>query len=183
MAAYGTLTAAEAYNEYREIVDSDKVAMIDRRVVKRIMDGKKMSANDVLSIQRGRARLIPKCLAQLAGALLVMPTTPITAPEMAPLEADDATFHAVNLTALRNTALGNILDLCAVALPNGRDGDGMPTSFLLSAANGADEALLGYALEVERVIRDSSDIDGRRKGTEDGMSAEQNPDRRNSSAG
>ena len=88
-ARYGTLTAAEAYNEYREIVDSDRVAMIDRRVVKRIMDGKKMSANDVLSIQRGRARLIPKCLAQLAGALLVMPTTPITAPEIAPLEADE----------------------------------------------------------------------------------------------
>jgi aspartyl-tRNA(Asn)/glutamyl-tRNA(Gln) amidotransferase subunit A len=157
-ARYGTLTAAEAYNEYREIVDSDKVAMIDRRVVKRIMDGKKMSANDVLSIQRGRARLIPKCLEQLAGALLVMPTTPITAPEIAPLEADDAVFHAVNLTALSNTALGNILDLCAVALPNGRDAGGLPTSFLLSAANGADDALLGYALEVERVIRDSSGV-------------------------
>ena len=79
-ATYGTLTAAEAYNEYREIVDSDKVGMIDRRVVKRIMDGKKMAANDVLSIQRGRARLIPKLNAQLGGALLVMPTTPITAP-------------------------------------------------------------------------------------------------------
>ena len=112
-ASYGTLTAAEAYNEYREIVDSDKVEMIDRRVVKRIMDGKRMSANDVLSIQRGRARLIPKCHGQLGGALLVMPTTPITAPEVAPLEADDATFHKVNLTALRNTMLGNILDLCA----------------------------------------------------------------------
>ena len=54
--------------------------------------------------------------------------------------------------------LGNILDLCGVALPNGRDAGGLPTSFLLSAANGADDALLGYALEVERVIRDSSDV-------------------------
>ena len=43
-ARYGTLTAAEAYNEYREIVDSEEVEMIDRRVVERIMDGKKMSA-------------------------------------------------------------------------------------------------------------------------------------------
>jgi aspartyl-tRNA(Asn)/glutamyl-tRNA(Gln) amidotransferase subunit A len=156
-ATYGTLTAAEAYNEYREIVDSDKVAMIDRRVVKRIMDGKKMAANDVLSIQRGRARLIPKVLAQLGGALLVMPTTPITAPEVAPLEADDAVFHKTNLLALRNTALGNILDLCAVALPNGRDASHMPTSILFSAAWGADDALLGYALELERVIRESSE--------------------------
>ena len=131
-ATYGTLTAAEAYNEYRDIVDSDKIEMIDRRVVKRILDGKRMSANDLLSIQRGRQRLIPKFHAQLGGALLVMPTTPITAPEVAPLEADDDLFHKVNLRALRNTMLGNILDLCGVAMPNGRDANGMPTSFLVS---------------------------------------------------
>jgi len=154
-ARYGTLTAAEAYNEYQEIVeDGEKVGVMDRRVVRRIMDGKKMSANDLLSIQRGRSRLIPKFLEQLGAALLVMPTTPITAPVVAALEADDETFHAVNLRALRNTMLGNILDLCAVALPNGRDGEGLPTSILFSTGNGEDERLLGYALEIEHVIRD-----------------------------
>ena len=56
-----------------------------------------MSANDLLSIQRGRERLIPKLHGQLGGALLVMPTTPITAPEVAPLDADDELFHKVNL--------------------------------------------------------------------------------------
>ena len=171
-ATYGTLTAAEAYNEYREIVDSDKVEMIDRRVVKRIMDGKKMSANDVLSIQRGRVRLIPKLHAQLGGALLVMPTTPITAPEVAPLEADDAVFHKTNLLALRNTALGNILDLCAVALPNGRDGNGMPTSILFSAAHGADEMLLGTCAGDRARHPRQQRYDGSRKATEDGMSAD-----------
>ena len=43
-ARHGTLTAAEAYNQYREIVDSEKVGVIDRRVTHRIMDGKRMSA-------------------------------------------------------------------------------------------------------------------------------------------
>jgi aspartyl-tRNA(Asn)/glutamyl-tRNA(Gln) amidotransferase subunit A len=154
-ARYGTLTAAEAYNEYQEIVeDGEKVGVMDRRVVRRIMDGKKMSANDLLSIQRGRSRLIPKFLEQLGAALLVMPTTPITAPVVAALEADDETFHTVNLRALRNTMLGNILDLCAVALPNGRDGEGLPTSILFSARKGEDERLLGYALAIEHAIRD-----------------------------
>jgi len=151
-ARHGTLTAAEAYNEFREIVDSDKAAKIDRRVVRRIMDGKKMTANDLLSIQRGRQRLIPKLVRQLDGALLVWPTTPITAPEVAPLEASDETFHEVNLRALRNTMPGNILDLCAVALPNGWDRAGMPTSILVSAAHGEDEKLLAASLEIERVI-------------------------------
>jgi aspartyl-tRNA(Asn)/glutamyl-tRNA(Gln) amidotransferase subunit A len=125
-------------------------------VVKRIMDGKRMSANDLLSIQRGRGRLIPKFQGQLGAALLVMPTTPITAPEVAPLEASDETFHKVNLRALRNTMLGNILDLCGVALPNGRDGNNMPTSLLVSAGHGDDERLLGYALEIERIVWDAA---------------------------
>ncbi len=155
-ARYGTLTAAEAYNEYRDIVDSDKVKMVDRRVVKRIVDGKHMTANDLLSIQRGRRKLIDKFHGQLGSALLAMPTTPITAPEVMQLEASDATFHAVNIKALRNTMLGNILDLCGVALPNGRDAGNLPTSLLVSAGHNDDDRLLGYALEIERVVRDAS---------------------------
>jgi aspartyl-tRNA(Asn)/glutamyl-tRNA(Gln) amidotransferase subunit A len=155
-ARYGTLTAAEAYNEYRDLIDSDKVEVIDRRVVKRILDGKRMSADDLLSIQRGRNRLIPRFHAQLGGALLVMPTTPITAPEVAPLEADDDLFHKVNLRALRNTMLGNVLDLCGVALPNGRDANNLPTSFLVQAGHGEDERLLGHALEIERILLDAA---------------------------
>ncbi len=151
-ANYGTLTAAEAYTEYRDIVDSDKVDAIDRRVVRRMLDGKKMAAADVLSIQRARQRLIPVFEAQLAGALLAMPTTPITAPEVAPLEADDEVFHRVNVLALRNTMLGNFLDTCGVAMPNGRDGKRLPTSLLLSAPHGEDERLLGHALDVERLL-------------------------------
>jgi aspartyl-tRNA(Asn)/glutamyl-tRNA(Gln) amidotransferase subunit A len=155
-ARHGTLTAAEAYNEYRDVVDSEKVDLIDRRVVRRILDGKTMSANDLLSIQRGRQRLIPEFLRQLRGALLVMPTTPITAPEVAMLEADDETFHRVNLLTVRNTMLGNILELCGVAIPNGHDDRGMPTSVLFSAALGEDEELLSASLEIERVIASMS---------------------------
>ena len=128
------------------------MSKIDRRVVKRIVDGKRMTAFDLLAIQRGRQALIPKLIAQLAGALLVMPTSPITAPEVAPLEASDELFHKVNLMALRNTMFGNILDLCAVAMPTGTDEGGMPTSILFSAPHGADERLLSAALTMETLI-------------------------------
>jgi aspartyl-tRNA(Asn)/glutamyl-tRNA(Gln) amidotransferase subunit A len=151
-ARHGTLTAAEAYCEYHELVDSRDVSQIDRRVVKRIMDGKRMTAFDLLSIQRGRRAMISKLVQQLGGALLVMPTSPITAPEVAPLEASDELFHQVNLRALRNTMLGNILDLCAVAMPNGRDDAGMPTSILFSAPHGEDERLLSAAVAIEPII-------------------------------
>jgi aspartyl-tRNA(Asn)/glutamyl-tRNA(Gln) amidotransferase subunit A len=157
-ARFGTLIAAEAYTEYRDVADGEDGKRIDRRVLSRMMGGKRMSAADVLSIQRGRRELIPLFHAQMDGALLVMPTTPITAPEVAPLEADDDLFHAVNLKTLRNTAIGNVLDLCGVALPNGRDGKGLPTSILFSAAHGDDTRLLGYALELERAVREAGEM-------------------------
>jgi aspartyl-tRNA(Asn)/glutamyl-tRNA(Gln) amidotransferase subunit A len=151
-ARHGTLTAAEAYLEYHRLVDSEDVKQIDRRVVKRIMDGKRMTAFDILSIQRRRQAMIPKLARQLRGALLVMPTSPITAPEVAPLEASDELFHKVNLLALRNTMLGNILDLCGVAMPTGADEGGMPTSILFSAPHGEDERLLSAALAIEPIV-------------------------------
>jgi aspartyl-tRNA(Asn)/glutamyl-tRNA(Gln) amidotransferase subunit A len=57
------------------------------------------------------------------------------------------------MKTLRNTMLGNFLDWCGVALPSGRDGDGMPTSFLLSAPHGGDEAVLSAALTAEPYVR------------------------------
>ncbi len=152
-ARHGTLTAAEAYYEFRDLIDGEQVGEIDRRVVRRIMDGKRMTAHDLISIQRGRARLASALRMQMQDALLAWPTTPITAPEAAPLAADDEVFHRVNLRSLRNTMPGNVLDLCGVAMPNGSDAAGMPTSLLVSAAHGDDERLLAAAIEIERVVK------------------------------
>ena len=58
-----------------------------------------------------------------------MPTTPITAPVIAPLEAGDEVFYKTNVRTLRNASLRNVLDMCGVALPNGCDGNGMPQAF------------------------------------------------------
>ena len=153
-ARFGTLVAAEAYTEYRDIADSEKANELDRRVLLRMMGGRKMSAADVLSIQRGRQALIPTLTGQLDGALLAMPTTVLTAPKVAPLDADHELFHKINMRTLRNTTMGNVLDLCAVALPNSRDGKGLPTSILFSAPHNHDEQLLGYALAIGSVIRE-----------------------------
>jgi len=99
-----------------------------------------------------RSALEAELRALLGDALLVMPTTPHTAPAIAPLEADDDHFHAVNLRSLRNTMPANFLGMCGLALPSGQDGDGMPTSFMATAPGGRDERLLGLGLEIERAL-------------------------------
>ena len=151
-AAHGGLSSAEAYTTYRAYLEGPEAARMDRRVVSRMMVGKGMSALDVLTVQQARARLARDLAALLDGRLMLMPTTPNTAPEIAPLEADDAVFHRVNLRGLRNTLMGNFLDTPGVAMPNGTDANGMPTSILLSGVAGADEAVLGFAYAVERVL-------------------------------
>lgn len=155
-AELGTITAAEAYVEHRALIDTPEVDRIDRRVVARIMGGKRMPASDLITLHRARAAGMVELANRLDGALLAMPTTPHTAPEIAPLEADDDLFHRVNLKTLRNTLIGNFLNLPGLAIPNGRDAAGLPTSFLLAAPGGEDVRLLGAGLGAEHIIRDDN---------------------------
>ena len=149
---HGSLTAAEAYLIHREMIEGPDGARVDPRVVARIEAGREMSAFDLLTVQQSRRRLIADFEHELAGGLLVMPTTRLTAPEIAPLEADPELFHTVNLQTLGNTLIGNFLATCGLALPSGRDARGLPTSILFSAPWGEDERLLSAGLAIESAL-------------------------------
>ena len=153
-AELGTIAAAEAYVEHKTLMDGPDRNRIDRRVAARIERGRSMQASDLVALRRARADGIAAMAERLDGRFAAMPTCQMVAPEIAPLEADENRFHEVNLGVLRNAALGSFLDMPGVAIPDGRDGDGMPTSFLLAAASGDDDRLLGAALGAEARIRD-----------------------------
>jgi aspartyl-tRNA(Asn)/glutamyl-tRNA(Gln) amidotransferase subunit A len=148
-AGHGNITAAEAWFAHRPLVDSPDVKRIDPRVVTRIMRGASMSAYDLLALHAARADLQRKLCAELDGALLLFPTVPLVAPPIAPLEADVALFHAVNLKTLRNTMLGNFLNLPGFAIPSGTDANGLPTSILVSAPSGSEASLFAASLAIE----------------------------------
>jgi aspartyl-tRNA(Asn)/glutamyl-tRNA(Gln) amidotransferase subunit A len=149
---HGGLSSAEAYATYRDILDGPDAARVDRRVVARMMPGKTMPAHSLLTIQQARARLQGELAALLDGRMMLMPTTPNTAPEIAPMEADDDVFHRTNLRGLRNTLMGNFLNTPGVAMPTGMDAGGLPTSILISSIANDDERMLGFAYAVERAI-------------------------------
>jgi len=149
----GTLASVEAHYMHKDLVDGPNVGIVDPRVVARINGGKTMSAHSYHTILTERDRMIEDCWSLVGERLIAMPTVAMTAPEIAPLDADVELFGQTNLKALRNTNLGNMLDLCGLAIPNGTDSDGMPTSFLLSSLGGDDERLLGFGLAAEEVIR------------------------------
>ena len=126
---------------------------MDARVVKRILMGEKMTAVDLADILQRREVLIAETNALVGDALVAFPTSPGVAMDITPLEASHDAFFAANGKALRNTMLGNFLDWCGLAIPNGFDHDGMPTSFLLSAPHGKDTAVLSAGLSIEDIVR------------------------------
>lgn len=149
----GSIVAAEAFHEHRSVMDGEGAARMDQRVRARIEIGRTMSAHDLVALQRQRGRGMALIRAALNGAFLAMPTTPDTAPALSAFEGDDNAFKHHNLRANRNTSIGSFYDLPGLAIPNGRDAAGLPTSFLLSAPSGADTDLLRAGLSVEAVIR------------------------------
>ena len=82
---------------------------------------------------------------------MLSPTLPITAPELAPLLADDETFFAINGELLRNPSLVNLLDGCALTLPCHREGD-LPAGLMVWHAALHDDAVLDTSLAIEAAL-------------------------------
>ena len=83
--------------------------------------------------------------------VVVTPTVPLTPPALSELEPIE-NYPPKNLMILRNTAMGNYLDLCALTLPVGLDAAGMPVGLQLMARHGEEESLLAVGLACERVL-------------------------------
>jgi len=149
----GSIVAADAFHEHRKIMDSSDADRMDQRVRARIEIGRSMFAADLVALQRQRAVGMQQISTALGGAFLAMPTTPDTAPALSAFEGNDAAFAHHNLRANRNTSIGSFYDLPGLAIPNGYDAAGLPTSFLLSAPTGADNQLLAAGMAAEKTIR------------------------------
>lgn len=149
----GSIVAADAFHEHSRVMDSSDANRMDQRIRARIEIGRSMSAADLVALQRQRMHGMAEIQVALDGAFLAMPTTPDTAPAMSAFEGDDAAFAHHNLRANRNTSIGSFYDLPGLAIPNGRDAAGLPTSFLLSAPSGTDHQLLAAGIAAEKTIR------------------------------
>lgn len=149
--ASGGFAAAESWSWHRRLL-ADHGCDYDPRVALRIRRGETMSAADYIELLSARRDWI----ARMEGALstydaLLSPTVPIVAPALVPLVEDDAAFFATNGQLLRNPAVVNFLDGCALSLPCQLEGE-LPVGLMLWAAALHDDALLDAALGVESAI-------------------------------
>ena len=146
----GGFSAAESYAEYRELVDSRR-GEFDPRVATRISKGREQSAADYLQLISDRAELIRAArTVTMPYDAVMMPTVPFIAPPLRELE-DDAAYYRVNALALRNPAIANFLDRCAISIPVQRSGE-PPVGLMLMGEHGDDAKLFAIARAVESLL-------------------------------
>jgi aspartyl-tRNA(Asn)/glutamyl-tRNA(Gln) amidotransferase subunit A len=139
--AKGGISPPEACAVHRDRLQR-RAADVDPNVRARIERGCAVSAADYVEMVRDRVRLVRAMDARLAALdVLVMPTTSIVAPTIAEV-ADPKVFAARNAALLRNTAIVNFFDLCAISLPLKAP---LPVGLMLVGRNGHDHRLLRIA--------------------------------------
>ena len=149
--ANGTLPAAEAWAWHRRFIET-RAEAYDPRVVSRMKLGAGMGAADLIALQAARQRWIGEVAAAMAGLdALLMPTVPIVAPAIAPLEQDEAAYFRANGLLLRNPTLINFLDGCALSLPCHEPGSA-PVGLMLAGTGGSDARILSLGLAVEQAL-------------------------------
>ena len=129
-------------------------AILDPTVGKRLESARDVSAVDYVAVLRLRHRLSASLHARLDARridLIATPTLPITPPPVSALSQLDV-YRAVNRDMLSGTGPASMLDMCAVSLPAGLDGHGMPVGLQLIGRTGTDHALLDHAVAVESVL-------------------------------
>jgi aspartyl-tRNA(Asn)/glutamyl-tRNA(Gln) amidotransferase subunit A len=149
--AKGGFAAAEAWAWHRELIERAG-AEYDPRVAVRIRRGAAVTESELVELRAQRAAFQQRALEVVAPHdALALPTVPIVAPRLTPLETDDAEYARVNILVLRNPTVGNFLDWCGLSIPCHAPGEA-PVGFMLLGPGGADRRLLGVGAALERAL-------------------------------
>ncbi len=131
-------------------------AEFDPRVAQRIAMADAMSAADYVRLQLARQQWISAVQSAIAGFDAVLsPTVPSVATpiaDVAPGAQRDAEFFRINALMLRNTSVVNLLDGCAISLPNHQAGT-LPTGLMLWQGAMHDHAILRIAAQVGSALQ------------------------------
>ena len=146
----GGLVGAEAYAWHRPLLDQH-ADLYDRWILQRFDAGRSQSAADYIDVLEARRRMHEIVHPKMRALdVMLAPTVPIVAPRLDELEQPEFS-NKTNLLVLRNPALVNFLDGCAISIPIHRRGEA-PVGLMLIGAPGQDRRLLAIAAQVEAVL-------------------------------
>ena len=129
----GLVIAAEAWSSNRDLLERH-FDELDPIVSHRMIKGRDVPAEEYLHVcsQMLRLRALAATELNSVDAALV-PATAIAARPLAELDASIEAYSQANLAYLRNTAVGNILNLSGVSVPCGATSNGLPIGLMVYA--------------------------------------------------
>jgi aspartyl-tRNA(Asn)/glutamyl-tRNA(Gln) amidotransferase subunit A len=124
---------------------------LDPVISHRMMTGRSLSAPDYYGIRRQWDALRERVLRTLRDVeALILPTTMIPAKPLESVDASLESYREYNVTYLRNTSVGNILNFCAVSVPCGFTSQGLPIGLMIYAKPFQEEVALRVAQAYEQ---------------------------------
>src|SRR6516165_3101376 len=146
----GGLPVAEAFAWHEKLIER-RGQDYDPRIRTRIARGRDMTAAEYIRLLSARADFIRRFDAETeAFDALAMPTVPMTAPPLTAFTRDED-YTLLNLKLLRNTAIINFLDRCALSLPIEPPGTA-PVGLMVVGRHDDDRRLLGIGIGIETVL-------------------------------
>jgi aspartyl-tRNA(Asn)/glutamyl-tRNA(Gln) amidotransferase subunit A len=145
----GLVIAAEAYTIHQERLEAH-FQEYDPIVSQRMIHGKEITATEYLRTTQAWTRLRAKVQHTLRDIdALLVPTTMIPALRVEAVDASLEAYTQRNLQYLRNTAIGNILNLCGLSVPCGFTSQGLPIGLMIYGKPFHEDVVLrvGYAYE------------------------------------
>jgi len=145
----GLIIAAEAYTLNKKWLE-EHFERLDPIVAHRMIKGKAVETGEYLQNNLTWSKLRSKAINTLMDVdALIVPTTPIPALPTAEVDADIETYSERNLSYLRNTAIGNVLNMCGLSLPCGFTKQGLPIGLMIYAKPFQENVVLraGYAFQ------------------------------------
>ena len=150
-AALSQFSGTEAFAWHRKLLRT-RAHEYDPRVGKRIQLGATMSAADYIDLHLARNDWIIRMNhAMLPFDAIILPTVPIVAPLLEPLEASDQLYFRINQLVLRNAAWVNLLDGCAVSLPCQSAGS-LPVGLSVVGSAMQDARVMAIAQVIEALL-------------------------------
>ena len=142
--------AAEACHYNGRFLDEHFDAL-DPIISHRMIGGRKMAAVDYFALLRKWAELRRSLLETLRDVdALLVPTCQVPARPLSVIDASKESYAAYNLKYLRNTAVGNVLNLCGTSVTCGFDAGGLPIGLMVYAKPFAEDIALRVAHAYER---------------------------------
>lgn len=136
------------------------ISQLDPNVAQRIAAADALPAWEYVDRRAALNSMAESAKAALAGIdALLTPTVAITPPTLASLEPEGA-YAKANMLALRNTMIGNFMNLTGLTMPVGKDAAGMPVGLQLLAAPWTESRLLAIGQAVEKVLGTRHEILG-----------------------